>query len=112
MRLRIAALLAVLVTAPLVAAAHAPWAEHRPWVDRGPWADRGPSPVQGYPRYFYNCGNVYNNVVGEFENGQLVCSTSGSHGHHERTKEELAACNAARQQWITDHSGRPWTYRR
>ena len=98
MRLRNAALaLAVLGVAPPVAAAQVPWSDHGPWpLD------------EGHPYDFYNDGNV----VGQFENGQPVCSSSGSHGHHERTKEELEACNAARQQWITDHSGRAWTYHR
>ena len=103
MRLRIAALLAVLGTAPLPLGAQA-----SSWAGQLPWFRAGTLPSQSYPHYFYNGGNV----VGEFENGQLVCSSSGSHGHHERTKEELAACNAARQQWLADHSSRPWTYRR
>jgi hypothetical protein len=98
MRLREAVLaLVMLGAAPLAAAAHVPWSDHRPWPLH-----------QGYPYVFYNGGNV----VGQFENGQPVCSSSGSHGHHERTKEELETCNAVRQQWIIDHSGRPWTYHR
>jgi hypothetical protein len=94
--------LIVLAAVPLVAQAQAPRSYLGPW----PLHETYPHAHDDHPHYFYQDGNV----VGQIENGQPECSSSGSHGHHKRTKEELEACNAARQQWITDHSRQAWTH--
>lgn len=113
----------MLVTAaPLMAEARAPWADHAPWPDHARWADPGPragvAPWRDHaawgfydgrhPDYFYQG----NEVTGEFENGQPVCTGNGRHGHHKRAEEEQAACEAAQQQWIRDHSRRAFIYHR
>lgn len=98
------AVVLAVVVAPLVAEARAPWPDHAPWPYHAPWDYHD----EHHPGYFYQGDGV----TGEFQNGQPVCLSNGRHGHHRRAEDEQAACEAARQQWITDHSRRASIYHR